>query len=249
MVRNLQKKNFGCGDRRIRTPGINSAVRENTLHNAAATESGPAAIEAPALDRQTLAPEARKASELAARIADGDEAAESEMVRMYEPGMRRILRTRTDTPSDIDDLVNQVWLLALPKLRRGELRELRALPAYLNTFTRRVAGNYLRHSSRKNGSADPEFFERQASPSEGPYSRVKWTQGIEIAAKLLNTLSVDRDRQILQRFLVNGEDKERVCRDLGLDAVQFNKVLHRARKRFRRLAGTNLADLLDARKT
>ena len=192
-----------------------------------------------------LTPDALRASELAARIAAGDGAAEKEMVQLYEPGMRQILRTRTDGPSDIDDLVNQVRLLALPKLRRGELRELQALPAYLNTFTRRVARNYLRHSSRKGSTTDLNFFDRQISPEEGPYARLKWTQAVEIMATLLDMLTVDRDRQILERFLVYEEDKDDICEDLGLDTVQFNKILHRARKRFKELARASLADLIE----
>ena len=192
-----------------------------------------------------LTPDALRASELATRIAAGDGAAETEMVQLYEPGMRQILRTRTDGPSDIDDLVNQVWLLALPKLRRGELRELKALPAYLNTFTRRVARNYLRHSSRKGSTTDRNYFDRQISPEVGPYARLKWTEAIEIAATLLDSLKVDRDRQILERFLVYEEDKEDICEDLDLDTVHFNKILHRARKRFKELAHEILTDLTD----
>jgi len=220
-------------------------VRQNTPNDPPATGNS-SLIETQESGEEAPSPEVLKATELATRIANGDKAAESEMVRLYEPGMRRILRTRTDGPSDIDDLVNQVWLLALPKLRRGELRELRALPAYLNTFTRRVAGNYLRHSSRKTGSIDPSILERQVSPTEGPYARLKWSQAIEITTTLLGKLSVDRDRQLLERFLVHGEEKTHICEDLGLDAVQFNKVLHRARKRFKQLADASLTDLIEA---
>ena len=31
------------------------------------------------------------------------------------------------------------------------------------------------------------------------------------------------------------DDKERICRDLGLTAVHFNRVLFRARERFKEL--------------
>lgn len=185
------------------------------------------------------------ASLLAARIAEGDSAAEVEMVRLYEPGMRQILRARTDSPSDIDDLVNQVWMLALPKLRKGELNDLRALPAYLNTFTRRVARNYLRHSSRTMQSTNACIFEQQASPNDGPYSKCQWREAIETVAILLDTLSVDRDRQILERFLVHEEDKNDICNDLGLESEHFNKVLYRARLRFKELSRASLNELMD----
>jgi RNA polymerase sigma-70 factor (ECF subfamily) len=190
-------------------------------------------------------PEVVKASLLAARIADGDSAAEVEMVRLYEPGMRQILRARTDRPSDIDDLVNQVWMLALPKLRNGELNDLRALPAYLNTFTRRVARNYLRHSSRTIQTTNVCDFDQQASPNEEPDSKFQWREAIETVAILLDTLSVDRDRQILQRFLVHEEDKSDICNDLGLDTTHFNKILYRARLRFKELSRASLNELME----
>ena len=48
-------------------------------------------------------------------------------------------------------------------------------------------------------------------------------------------VSSDRDREILFRFYLAEDDKERICRDLGLTAVHFNRVLFRARERFREL--------------
>jgi RNA polymerase sigma-70 factor (ECF subfamily) len=44
-----------------------------------------------------------------------------------------------------------------------------------------------------------------------------------------------RDRQLLYRFYLGEEDKERICVDLKLTSLQFNRVLHRARERFREL--------------
>ena len=52
---------------------------------------------------------------------------------------------------------------------------------------------------------------------------------------VLAELDSDRDREILFRFYLADDDKERICRDLGLTAVHFNRVLFRARERFREL--------------
>jgi RNA polymerase sigma-70 factor (ECF subfamily) len=49
---------------------------------------------------------------------------------------------------------------------------------------------------------------------------------------VLGELESDRDREILFRFYLAEDDKERICRDLGLTAVHFNRVLFRARERF-----------------
>jgi RNA polymerase sigma-70 factor (ECF subfamily) len=53
--------------------------------------------------------------------------------------------------------------------------------------------------------------------------------------QVLADLSLERDRQLLYRFYVGEDDKEEICRDLKLTSLQFNRVLHRARERFREL--------------
>ena len=44
-----------------------------------------------------------------------------------------------------------------------------------------------------------------------------------------------RDREILVRFYLQEEEKDAICRDLALEADQFDKVLHRARARLKEL--------------
>lgn len=186
-----------------------------------------------------------KAAELAAAIANGDTRAEEEMALLYEPGMRRILRTRTDRPEDVDDLVNDVWALALPKLRNGELRELAALPAWLNAFARRVASNYLKKSARKASKSSDYRVDRLVAPGDSPYAQLEWEQAYRIACTILDELSVERDRAILVRFLIAEEDKEAICKDLELSTIAFSKVLHRARTRFKELARPFVLPLTD----
>jgi RNA polymerase sigma-70 factor (ECF subfamily) len=48
-------------------------------------------------------------------------------------------------------------------------------------------------------------------------------------------LGSDRDRQLLFRFYVGEEDKDRLCRDLDLSSLHFNRVLFRARQRYKEL--------------
>ena len=56
-----------------------------------------------------------------------------------------------------------------------------------------------------------------------------------------------RDRDILVRFYLNDEAKEEICRELRLSEEHFNRVIFRARNRFRELLeqrGFWKADLL-----
>jgi RNA polymerase sigma-70 factor (ECF subfamily) len=53
--------------------------------------------------------------------------------------------------------------------------------------------------------------------------------------RILQQLPTPRDREILMRFYLQEEEKDAICRDLRLEADQFDKVLHRARARLKEL--------------
>jgi RNA polymerase sigma-70 factor (ECF subfamily) len=50
---------------------------------------------------------------------------------------------------------------------------------------------------------------------------------------VLEALPVTRDREIVKRFYLDEEDKERICGELGLSPVHFDRVIFRARQRMR----------------
>ena len=52
---------------------------------------------------------------------------------------------------------------------------------------------------------------------------------------MIEELGNDRDRQLLFRFYVAEEDKDEIAADLGLSSLQFNRVLYRARQRYKEL--------------
>lgn len=53
--------------------------------------------------------------------------------------------------------------------------------------------------------------------------------------ELISDMSSRRDRLLLVRFYLDEEDKDSICRDLQMKPDQFDKVLHRARTRLRKL--------------
>ena len=56
-----------------------------------------------------------------------------------------------------------------------------------------------------------------------------------LVRRVLQELANERDRQILLRFYIAEEDKDRISADYGLSSLQFNRVLHRARQRYKEL--------------
>ena len=57
----------------------------------------------------------------------------------------------------------------------------------------------------------------------------------EIVRRVLSEMTSERDRQVLFRFYIAGDGKDAICRDLGLTSLHFNRVLFRARERYREL--------------
>ena len=52
---------------------------------------------------------------------------------------------------------------------------------------------------------------------------------------MLAELKNERDRDILSRYYIADQDKDAICRDLQLSDLHFNRVLFRARQRYREL--------------
>jgi RNA polymerase sigma-70 factor (ECF subfamily) len=72
-------------------------------------------------------------------------------------------------------------------------------------------------------------------PAPSQLSAVLLDEEAETVRRLIRELPTDRDRQLLLRYYVSEEEKESLCADLGLDSLHFNRVLFRARQRFKEI--------------
>jgi RNA polymerase sigma-70 factor, ECF subfamily len=178
--------------------------------------------------------EERAAAGLVQRVRSGDRRAEAEMVERYSRGLAILLRSLAGERALADDLHQETFRLALEKIRAGQLRE----PGKLNAFLRQVARNLAiaehRRGSRREGPA-LAADELPAAPEESPLRRLLQNEAAGLVRRTLDGMRSPRDREVLYRFYIAEEDKERICADLGLSSAHFNLVLHRARERFRQL--------------
>jgi RNA polymerase sigma-70 factor (ECF subfamily) len=173
-------------------------------------------------------------ADLVRRIQGGDATAEAELVVRYGPGLRYLLRHLEADPAAAEDLHQETMIVALRALRRGELRDADKLPAFLRGTARNLARSERRRRWRWLGPLAEEDAEPR-DRSRGPLAELLLDEEIELARRLVSELPSDRDREVLLRFCVAEEDKERICADLELSRLQFNLVLFRARRRFREL--------------
>jgi RNA polymerase sigma-70 factor (ECF subfamily) len=176
------------------------------------------------------------AAELVARIGRGGRDAEDAMVRRYGPGLLYMLKRRTRDSELALDLRQDTFRVAIEKLRSSSLDE----PAHLAAYLRAVALNlwiaHQRKHVRRATTADSDAVEAAADAGEsGPFESVSRAQVRDAVGALLDELGTPRDREILTRVYLRDEDKTDVCAALGVDATHFNRVLFRARQRFREL--------------
>lgn len=194
---------------------------------------------APAAVGITDPAEAAIAVDLARRVAAGDRTAEGELVRRYSRGVLFHLRRMTRDPAASDDLHQETFRVVLERLRGEGLAD----PSRLAGFILRTARNLFIGAERKRtrrgeGLDATDREEEPADPADPAPGQLALVLREEAAARVhavLRELPTPRDREVLLRFYVAEEDKERICADLGLSSLHFNRVLFRARQRLREL--------------
>ncbi len=180
-----------------------------------------------------------RAAGLARRIAAGDRQAEAELVEISSRGLSYMLRRLTGDRARADDLHQETFRVVLEKLRRGELREPEKLIAFVRGTARNLALAGYRKAARRPESTDLDAVADPPDPAPSALGRVLQGEDRRHVRRILSELRSDRDRQLLFRFYIAEESKEKVCGALGLSSRQFNVAIFRARQRFKQLAETS----------
>jgi RNA polymerase sigma-70 factor (ECF subfamily) len=183
------------------------------------------------------------ASALVRRIQAGEARAEAELVERYHGGLLFLLRRWTRDSETAEDLCQETLRLAIEKIRSGEVRE----PDHLAAFLRSLAKNQSIQLYRRTGERvelreeiGPSCELQDAQPSA--LSQLLQNEKARLARQVLQDLGSERDRQVLLRYYLAEEKAEAICHDLGLTSEHFYRVLHRARKRYRRLFEEQIED-------
>ncbi len=217
-------------DPRAGAPPAADAIRCLTMAHAAAGSTSPAS---PPSDAQR-AEEARVAADLARRVAGGDTAAEGELVALYSHGVLFLLRRLTRRPELADDLHQETFRIVLERLRGPGIED----PRRLGGFVHRTARNLFLAAARKEArrKTDGETaLPHVGDPRPSALDATLRGERASLVRRLLAELRPERDRQILLRYYLAEEPKTRLCTALGLTGEHFDRVLYRAKRRFREL--------------
>ncbi|WP_281559790.1 sigma-70 family RNA polymerase sigma factor [Thalassomonas sp. RHCl1] len=178
--------------------------------------------------------EAEVARSLVARILNGEAAAETEMVQRYNRGLVFMLNHRARNHALAEDLAQETWRIVIEKVRGGDLKD----PSKLAAFIVQTGKNQLlmiyRGSHHKKTTTEVDTAQ-SLDPASQPQLIIERYNTALIVRKLVDEMKTPRDRELILRFYIKEEEKQQICQDLGLNELHFNRVLFRARQRFKQL--------------
>jgi len=178
---------------------------------------------------------AGSAADLVSRIMTGDGQAEAELVERYSRGVTFVISRETGGASAADDLYQETFRIALEKIRRGDLREPEKLSGFVLGIARNLVIDYFRRAARQESLTEIDEAAPVSYPAPSQLDELLRKEQAALVRRVIDELPSERDRQALFRFYIAEEEKESICADLGLTGVHFNRVLHRARERYREL--------------
>ena len=184
---------------------------------------------------QRLADEIEAAIRIVQGVRDGSDDAETELVRRYSRGLRYLIIKKTGDAELADDLLQETLIIAIRKLREQTLENPQRLAGYLRGIAIRVVLNARRKQSREPYLTDTAALESIPDHDRRQFERVSAQETKAAVLELLDSMPVKRDRDLLLRYYVYEEEKSEICRALGLDSLHFNRVLYRAKHRFREI--------------
>lgn len=160
---------------------------------------------------------------------------ESHLFSYFSLGVQIKLRALLRSRELIQDAAQETFLRVLSYFRSGKtLDNPASLPGFVHTTCHNVALEFLRAHTRHDQF--PENLPEPIATGPDPERLMVTDECKTLVLRVLNELS-EKDRRLLRRIFLDEEDKDVVCRELGVDRDYLRVMLHRACRRFKAEAG------------
>lgn len=181
------------------------------------------------------------------RGAPLSEAAVTALIEKNYVGLRLLVSRRCRDPHVAADLLNEAVATTWAKWQAGKIGRPEQIAGYVLQVTMNLLRNHRRAiAERPEKRADAARLQELAVEGEPADETIEREIALQVK-RVIREMSSPRDRSLLVRFYLDEEEKVSICRDLGLSPLQFDKILHRARGRLRKLleaGGLGRKDLL-----
>jgi RNA polymerase sigma-70 factor (ECF subfamily) len=181
-------------------------------------------------------------SNLVSRIRGGDQQADAELVERYNRVVMSIIRRGVGDAALADDLYQETFCIVLEKIRGGDVREPDKLSGFVCGVAKTRVNKHFQRVARQAILTETSETAAVLHATSGQLDELLRKEEAGIVRQILGEMTNERDAQVLFRFYLEEDDKERICADLGLTKLQFNLVLHRARERYRELYERTMRD-------
>ena len=173
------------------------------------------------------------AAELALAISGGDSKAEAEFYRRYYPSLHYVLERKTGDPEAAADLCQEAFCILLERLRSEPLSDAGKVVSFLHMTGTNLHIAEVRKSVRRKTYANQSLVNQAQDPTQSQFLKLLLQRRASAVQLILESLPNARDRALLEAYYIQEKDKSEICEALDLGERHFDKVLFRAKQRFR----------------
>jgi RNA polymerase sigma-70 factor (ECF subfamily) len=165
------------------------------------------------------------------RLTEGDPETEAHFTRYFGALLVIKLRSRLRSPQLVEDARQETFLRVLNVLRnKGGVQHPERLGGFVNSVCENVLSEFYRAGSRFQQA--PENAAEPADETADAESRCLSEERKKIIRQVMSTLA-NPDQQILRKVFLEEQDKDEICKEMGIDRDYLRVRVHRALARFR----------------
>lgn len=151
-------------------------------------------------------------------------------------GVLLLLRRELGSSQLAEEFCNESFRIVLERLQKQPLEDPSRLAPYLAQTARYLVIAHQRKSERRQTvTGHGDAIVSVPDPAADPAERAHTDACARAVRRVLEEIPNVRDREILVRVYLHEQDKEQVCRELGIDEAHLRKVVFRAKERFKSL--------------
>ena len=164
------------------------------------------------------------------RLKARDPATESDLVQFFTRPLRLKLGAKLRIPELVEEGCQETFLRVFAHFRAGKTIESPSrLPAFVHGVCNNVALELLRARHRYDQMAE----DRNDPPDfRNPEMQASTEEIRTLVTRVLSEMP-SADQEILRLTLLEEEDRDEVCRKMGVNRGYLRVLLHRAKQRFK----------------
>lgn len=179
-------------------------------------------------------------------IQQGDTNMENAFCQHYYPRLRRQLQ-RLNGGACTDDITQDVLITVLLRLRNEGIEQPELLDRYVYQTARYTFLGWIRQPAQQLTHNCPMADDQSEPVADETTEQLAMAgQQRHLIARLIDSLYVERDREVLLRAYILDEPKKSVCHAMTLSNTHFDRIIFRARQRLRTLVEAQPSDVQDA---